>query len=105
MAKMPITSITVGLDVRDMEYGAGNGRFIHLKADTPQGTEGLSMEDAFDQSMDMLAEAWKTVIAARFADKSIDGTTTKNSLTVVLGRLEKIRKYIKEGDNAATGSN
>lgn len=96
MSKLPITSITIGLDVRDMEYGAGNGRFIHLRSDTPEGTTGLELDEAFDQSLDMLTEAWKLVIAARYADRSMDAETTKKYTAVTLGRIERMRKYIKE---------
>jgi hypothetical protein len=96
MSKLPITSITIGLDVRDMEYGSGAGRFIHLRSDTPQGSEGIPVEDAFDQSMDMLMEAWKLVIAARYTDKSADSDTTTKALKSTSTRIEKIRTYIKE---------
>jgi hypothetical protein len=96
MSKLPITSITIGLDVRDMEYGAGNGRFIHLRSDSPEGTKGLEIEEAFDQSLDMLTEAWKLVIAARYADKSADAETTGHAMKVTLNRIEKIRTYVKE---------
>jgi hypothetical protein len=96
MAKLPITSVTLGLDVRDMEYGSGNGRFIHLRSDVPTGMQGLELDEAFDQSLDMLTEAWKTIIAARYVDRSIDSETTSKAMKMTMNRLNKIRTFIKE---------
>lgn len=96
MNKLPITSITVGLDIRDMEYGSGQGRFVHLKADAPSGSEGIPIEDAFDQSLDMFVEAWKGSIATRYAGGVGKGEDAVKLMDIFTKKIERIKKYVRE---------
>lgn len=96
--QLPITSITIGLDVRDMEYGSGSGRFLHMKADAPEGTEGLTYEQAMEQSLQMHLEAWKSVIMARYA--SGKGTAEEAAVRIEKFRkkLDRVIKFVKDSE-------
>lgn len=94
--KFPITSITIGLDVRDMQYGAGTGRFIHLKADAPSETEGLTTEEAFDRSIEMFLGGWKSVIAARYATGVGKALEADKQIRLSEKKIERLKSMLAQ---------
>ncbi len=92
MKRIPITGVTVSLEVKHMEYGAGSGRFCSLRADLPEGgTTGLDFDEALLQSIEMHQQAWESVLSAEVAEKVISSTEFTERITAVRTRFAKLK--------------
>lgn len=94
--KLPITSVTCALEVKNQEYGKGASRFISLRAEAPAGTEGLSLEEAIDQSLDMHLQAWQSVLGAQVGSSEMKTGEYSRVIKSMDARIEWVRNHLKE---------
>lgn len=105
--KPTIISTTVSVEFGDKEYGRGSSSFMNLTARYPEpGAPVEEIEDVMMQGLDSYFAAWKTLMAGRFAVGTIGGTEFKEHLAKAEGRIQKVRKYIKnEAQQEVTSGN
>ena len=95
---MQITSMTLSLDVKDLNYGAGQSRFINMKVALPEGDEGIPMEDidsVVDQSLDMHLALWESLTIAKYAAGELKGQDAIALVDKAKDRTRKMREYLK----------
>ena len=93
--KLPITSVTVSLEVADKSYGDGSSRFVTLTAKSPDvGIPLENIDDVILQTLEMHLACYKSIAAQRFADGVIKAEELNHALAAAPRRLEKVRDFL-----------
>lgn len=93
---LPITSFTVSLEVSNSEYGTGQKNFVSFRAEASGPEEGVSMDDALEQSLDMHLKAWDSILQARHAAMVLTGKEFTDMTTKARDRIAKTRKFLQQ---------
>jgi hypothetical protein len=96
--RLLVTGMTLSLDLKDLNYGAGQSRFVNIKSEVPEGAEGYAtddMEALVDQSLDMHLAMWESLQLAKYAASEITGNEALSSIQRAKSRIKKIREHMK----------
>jgi hypothetical protein len=96
--RLLVTGMTLSLDLKDLNYGAGQSRFINLKSEVPEGAEGFApeeMEALVDQSLDMHLAMWESLQFAKYAAGEVTGTEAIAAVNKAKARIKKLREFLK----------
>lgn len=99
--RLLVTGMTLSLDLKDLNYGAGQSRFINIKSEIPEGTEGIPIEQVdylVDQSLDMHLAMWESLQIAKYAAGELSGSDAISSVERAKSRIKKMREHLKETD-------
>lgn len=99
MSDFVIQTVTISLEVADKEFGNGMSRFVNLRGKYEDG--GIPLKDigeAVDDSLDMFLAAWKSLLAAKFAQGIINGQTLKEKIENTMKQTEKVKAYLRRQD-------
>lgn len=101
MTTMKITGMTVSLELKRSTYGqeSAEDKFVALKADVPTPSEGLTLEEALEQSLTMHLTAWKSIYSSELAAKKISQDDFNARMASMTTRTNKILTYLKENPN------
>lgn len=95
--RLSITGMTLSLDIKDLSYGAGQSRFFNMKAEVPEGMEGLpfdNLQDIVDQSLDMHLAMWESLNIAKYAAGETTGAEAVALITKAKSRVKKMREHL-----------
>ena len=93
-----VTGMTLSLDLKDLNYGAGQSRFVNIKSEIPEGSEGFAVEEMdalVDQSLDMHLAMWESIQLAKYAAGELTGDAALSSVNRAKSRIKKIREFMK----------
>jgi len=100
--RLSITGMTLSLDIKDVSYGAGQSRFFNMKAEVPEGTEGVgfdNIEEVVNQSLDMHLAMWESLNIAKYAAGEMSGTDAAAAITKAKARVKKMREHLASLSN------
>ena len=95
---LKVTGMTLSLDLKDLTYGSGSSRFCNMKAEAPEGSEGVDLSDIdelVDQSLDMHLAMWESLSIAKYAAGEVTGADTVAAITKAKNRVKKMREHLK----------
>lgn len=101
--RLLVTGMTLSLDLKDLNYGAGQSRFVNIKSEVPEGAEGYAtddMEALVDQSLDMHLAMWESIQLAKYAAGELTGNEALTSISRAKNRIKKIRQHMKEENSS-----
>lgn len=93
-----VTGMTLSLDLKDLNYGAGQSRFVNIKSEVPEGCSGLPIEDMdllVDQSLDMHLAMWESLQLAKYAAGELTGPDALAAIKRSKSRIKKIREFMQ----------
>jgi len=96
--RLLVTGMTLSLDLKDLNYGAGQSRFINIKSEVPEGAEGVPIEEMdylVDQSLDMHLIMWESIQIAKYSAGELTGKDALASIDKAKSRIRKIREFMK----------
>lgn len=103
MSNMTVTAVTVSLRVNDTNYGRGSERFVSLRGDVPEGTEGIPFDDydqLLDRTLDLQLQAWEAIHGGRYVGGEVKAQELQDLIEMGRKRTEKIKRFLKQrGDN------
>ena len=103
--RLLVTGMTLSLDLKDLNYGAGQSRFINIKSEVPEGAEGIPVEQIdylVDQSLDMHLAMWESLQIAKYAAGELSGSDAAASISRAKSRIQKMREHLKEEASSPT---
>jgi hypothetical protein len=95
MGQLKITGVTISVDFGQKEYGTGTNSFMNMKAEASEGIPIEQMDDVVNESLDMFAACWRTLLLGKIASSQLKGTEGKEQIEILMRRVEKVRKLIK----------
>ena len=100
MSALKITGLTVSLELKRSTYGAGGApieeRFVSRRADVPTPADGVTIDEALVQSLQMHLAAWERVYAAELAAKLISQDEFTSRRENLRKRTAKLTAFMKE---------
>lgn len=93
--RAPVVSITVSLEIKDMEYGKGSSKFVSLRSEVPEGSTALTLDEAFDRSLDMIGTALASTLAAKAAVGEMSSSALTERIEKASSRLKWVRRKVK----------
>lgn len=98
MDSMRVTGITVSLELKHTTYGVpdAENRFVSLKAESPDGAAGLTIEDAITKSLEFHLGAWESLYAAELAAGRMKSDEFNARRTKVKARFAKLKTFLQE---------
>jgi hypothetical protein len=99
---LPITAFTVSLEVANGDYGTGQKNFVSFRAEAKGPEEGVTIDEALEQSLDMHLRAWESVLQARHAEQVLSGKDFSDMTSKARVRIEKTRQFLKQLDDRST---
>ena len=95
---MSVVSMTVSLEFKNSTYGqpTAENHFINLQAKVPEGSPGITTEDALMQSLELHLTAYESLLSAELMGDHINAETFNNRMTRIRKRFAKIQTYLKE---------
>ena len=82
---LSVTSVTVGIDISDKNYGTGISRSVFVKAEVPAGQDGIPVEDLTEKLIHLMHDAHVAVQSSRYSQ----GDIGPQELEQILDRAEK----------------
>ena len=98
MNKPVVTGITVSVNIGEKNYGTGSESFLSLQGKYPD--PGAVLDTTIEDGLDMYFQAWKSLIAGKYATGTLGGTEFKDMLAKAEIRLNKVRHFLKEEASA-----
>ena len=101
-SQLAIMGMTLSLDVKDLSYGSGQSRFFNIKAEVPEGSEGIPphcIDKVVDQSLDMHLAMWESVTTAKYAAGELIGKDALELITRARSRVKKMREVLTKLSN------
>ena len=99
MTSMTVTAVTVSLRVNDTNYGRGAERFVSLRGDVPEGSEGIPWHDydqLLDRTLDLQLQAWEAIQASRYVGGETKAPELQDLIEVARKKTEKVKKFLKQ---------
>lgn len=95
---MHITGITVSLELKHSTYGGADAenRFVSLRAESPEGQAGLTVDDAVQKSLEFHLGAWESLYAAELAAGRMKSDEFNTRIAKVRTRFAKLKTYLQE---------
>ena len=105
MTKLKVTGVTISLEIKQSTYGGQEAvnRFVSFKTEIPAGTEGLDMNEACLESLQLHLAVWESLHAAELAEGKTNKSefverlkTVQERLDILKKRTDKITTFLKE---------
>ena len=96
MSEMKVTGMTVSLELKRSTYGGtdAENRFVSIHAEVPTGIEGLSLEEALAQSLQVHLTAWESLYSAELAAGRMKSDDYNARLVSVRKRTAKLSSFL-----------
>lgn len=98
LSVLGVSSVSVSVELADMNYGSGEKNFMSISSKIPDGAEGLplDMETVMGDGLDKYFAAWQTLLQAALASGRISQTTYVKQTELYLSRIKKVRALYKK---------
>lgn len=96
--KMSVVSVTVSFETKQSTYSGATAenRFVSFKAEVPTGIDGISLNEAIIQSLDLHLAAAESLMSAELAVGHLKVAAFEERLTKLKTRTTKIKAYFEE---------